>query len=121
MSDEPSGDIFDPEVVIAAEAKAYDESETTDNAVDQYIRRRLVAYANVFSVGPTTQDNLDFVLADLAVWSRAYSPTWNKDQKVQDLMEGRRELYMRIMEITRLPHEMQYRKYMDAVTRNMKA
>lgn len=119
MAGEPEGDIFDPEVIVAAENKAFETTGSPDeDAIRKYLDVRRHHYVNVFSVGETRKESLDFVLADLAVWSKAYGPTWDRDQKVQDLREGRRELYMRIMEITGIPHDWQFVKYMDTVINN---
>lgn len=118
MSDDPEEDklTFDPEIILAAEAKAYETSEANEPVLAAYINRRLQAYRAVFVTGTSNEDDRKFVMNDLAVWTRAYQSTWNKNQKVQDVLEGRREVFMRIMEITTLDHETQFVKYMSAIT-----
>lgn len=109
------GDPFDPEVARLAEDKAYETTTDRNEEVDAYIRRRKVAYAAVFSTGETSKDDLEFVMLDLAAFCRAYTPTFHPtNQKIQDLQEGRREVFQRIMDYTRLPHDTLYIKYTDA-------
>lgn len=73
MSGEPDdvfdGDPFDPAVVAAAETANYEETNTEDEAVKAYIRRRANAYRAVFA---EATPELNFVLADLARFCRAY-------------------------------------------------
>ena len=109
-------DIFDPRELEQLENRAAERrEELTDN--DQvYLRNQRAAYKEVFTPGETTQEALDFVLRDLAMFCRAYAPTFDLNQKLQDLKEGRREVYMRIMDHTVLTHEEQYRKYVNAQT-----
>lgn len=111
-----NGDPFDPRQLEQLENKAVERrDELTDN--DQvYLRNQRAAYKEVFTPGETTQEALDFVLRDLAMFCRAYAPTFDLNPKLQDLKEGRREVYMRIMDHTVLTHEEQYRKYVNAQT-----
>lgn len=113
MADDDDAISFDPQVVLEAESRQYEKIVATDEAISNYLTMRANNYQQVFS---RNNPAVEWVLADMAVWARAYSPTWNKDQKIQDLLEGRREFYLRIMEIARLPHDVQFKKYMDAVT-----
>lgn len=118
-ADEPSAlNPFDPQFFAEREAqiaKAAAGDAPTDEEIRKYLELRTMHYRNVFSEGPTRKESIDFVLADMAAWSRAYSPTWSRDKAVQDLLEGRREFYMRIMEICGISHDTQFVKYMNAV------
>lgn len=106
-------DMFDPQVAEYVETRAVTIEATENDRVEAFIRRRVQAYKSVFG-DPAKADDLEFVLRDLAQFCRAYSPTFDLNQKVQDLKEGRREVYMRIMDFTRLSHETLYVKYTDA-------
>lgn len=109
---------FDPqrtaeiEQAIAARARG---NPPTEDEIRKYLEIRTMHYRNVFSAGETRQESVDWVLADMAMWSRAYSPTWDMEKAVQDLKEGRREFYLRIMEICGISHDTQFTKYMNAV------
>lgn len=99
-------DIFDPEVASAEEDRAYEAKVVEDDRVVSFLRRRKEAYARVFSAGDTAEDDIAFVLQDLSHFCRAYTSTFNaKNPKVQDLLEGRREVYYRIVENLRLSHD----------------
>lgn len=109
------GDMFDPEVAVKAENVRYESQVESDDLLASYIRRRQVAYKNVFSEGETSKADLEFVMLDMAAFCRAYSPTFHPtNSKIQDLLEGRREVYQRIMDYTRLSHDTLFVKYTDA-------
>lgn len=109
------GDMFDPEVAVKAENIRYESQTENDDQLAAYIRRRQSAYKNVFSIGETNADDLEFVMLDMAAFCRAYTPTFHPtNTKIQDLLEGRREVYQRIMDYTRLSHDTLFVKYTDA-------
>lgn len=110
------GDPFDPEMATYLEGRQEAAAEKSATEVSDYLRRRQQAYTSVFS-GKGGEEDVKFVMLDLAHFTRAYSPTWNVNQKVQDLLEGRREVFMRIMDFTSLDHDTLYRKYTDVTTR----
>ena len=47
----------------------------------------------------------DAVLADLAKFCRATQPTWHPDPRTHALLEGRREVWLRIQRYINLPVE----------------
>jgi hypothetical protein len=109
------GDPFDPELATQAETVAYEATTSVSDEVASFIRRRKRAYHAVFEAGNASKDDLQFVLLDLAHFCRAYRPTFHPtNQKVQDLQEGRREVYQRIMDFTRLSHDTLMLLYTDA-------
>lgn len=115
MSDFIDADPFDPAIIIQAEDKAYEKRVAADDDIAAYLRRRKTAYSAVFSTNACTQDDLEFVMLDLATFCRAYTPTFHPtNSKIQDLQEGRREVFQRIMDYTRLSHDALYVKYTDA-------
>lgn len=108
-------DPFDPELAVQAENAQYEQGTDVSEAVAAFMRRRQSAYKAVFDAGTPTKDDLQFVMLDLAHFCRAYRPTFHPtNQKVQDLQEGRREVYQRIMDFTRLSHDTLMLLYTDA-------
>lgn len=101
-------DPFDPQVVEAVEEQRQVDLASLDSDVKSYIARRKRAYAAVF--GNLEDPDVQFVLRDLSVFCRAYRPTFNQNQKLQDLQEGRREVYYRILDYTRQDHDTLYLK-----------
>lgn len=110
------GDPFDPKHLEAVEARDYEQRGKDEDNQQVYLRNRRAAYKEVFTPGDTSKEAIDFVMRDLALFCRAYTPTFDLNPKLQDLKEGRREVYMRIMDHTVLTHEEQYRKYVNAQT-----
>ncbi len=55
------------------------------------LQRRSKAYQTVFA-GPVGE----LVLADLAKFCRAYTPTFHKDARIAARLDGRREVFLRI-------------------------
>lgn len=115
---EPELDMFDPEVQRKAEVAQYDAKLTEEQKVRDYINRVSLAYKRLFG-DPNRSEDAKVVMEDLAFWSRAFEPTWNENQKKQDLLEGRRETYNRIARYTRLSLDQLFKIYMDAKTRTM--
>lgn len=110
-------DPFDPEVVRQAEEVNYVIKDTASEALSKYIQERRLAYIAVFSAGNATPGDIEFVMRDLASFCRAYEPTFDlTNQKKQDLLEGRREVFMRIMSFTRLTHDQLFAK-LDVTTK----
>jgi hypothetical protein len=73
------------------------------------------AYAQVFSAGHTDQDSIDIVMNDMARFGRMFdstvlpggvTPTWP-----QEVLEGRRQATLRIMEYAKLPLDALFRRY----------
>lgn len=109
-------DPFDPVVIRQAEEAQYEERNAQTDVVRRYIETRRRAYKAVFT-GKGEHGDIEFVMRDLAAFCRAYEPTFNMNPKVQDLLEGRREVFMRIMSFMHLSHDTLYVQYTDAKTR----
>jgi hypothetical protein len=58
-----------------------------------YLTQRRLAYKRVFD--PENQD-VKFVLEDLARFCRAHESTFDPDQRVHALLEGRKEVWNRL-------------------------
>lgn len=66
-------------------------AKTTLDALRDYLRTRAQAYRLVFSGEPGRQ-----VLLDLAKFCRAAQTTFTPDERATALLEGRREVWLRI-------------------------
>lgn len=64
------------------------------------IHDRRLAYGNVF--GKPNDIAVDTVLKDLAKFCRAHESTFHKDPRVHAVLEGRREVWLRIQEYLKL-------------------
>ncbi len=72
----------------------------------EWLRSRQLAYQRVFlGHGIDT----DIVLHDLAKFCRAYESTFHKDERFHAVLEGRREVWLRIMEYLKLTPDEIYR------------
>lgn len=61
--------------------------------IKQLFNERKRAYTATFNI----KDRADrLVLEDLAKFCRAHEPTFNKDPRLSDVLEGRREVWLRI-------------------------
>jgi len=69
-------------------------------AVLSKIRRRRAAYRETFA-GPVAQ----IVLADLARFCRANESTFHEDPRVHAVAEGRREVWLRIVNHSKLTEQ----------------
>lgn len=107
-------DIFDPEAAKVAEKRAEQLAEITDDQLHAFVQRRKLAYAKVF--GNTADPDVLFVLEDLAFFARANRTAFHQDPRVHALVEGRREVYYRIVDYARLPTDLLYEKIAVANT-----
>jgi len=69
---------------------------------------RQQAYQQTFN--PNSQSS-DRVLRDLAKFCRANEPTFHQDPRAHALMEGRREVWLRIQHHLKLDSEMLWKHY----------
>lgn len=110
------GDIFDPEVIEANEHKAVTTREMHEKDLIGSLERRRKAYASVFSKGHTDQEDIDIVLKDLAWFCRAYTHKFDPREgqhadKLALMKDGRCEVYLRILDHTRLDRDTLFVKY----------
>lgn len=101
-------DIFDPEAANVAEKRAEQLAEITDDQLHAFVQRRKLAYAKVF--GNFADPDVAFVLEDLAFFARAHRTAMHPDARMHALIEGRREVYYRIVDYARLPTDLLYEK-----------
>lgn len=64
-----------------------------------YFQKRQLAYAQVFK---QPSPHVDAVMKDLARFCRAHSSTFHKDPRASAILEGRREVWLRIQENLKL-------------------
>lgn len=65
-------------------------------ALRDFIRNRRVAYQKTFLVDGHIAPYAQEVLHDLALFCRAYESTFHKDPRAHAVLEGRREVWIRI-------------------------
>ncbi len=74
----------------------------TAKAIRELFSSRSFAYRQVFK----KEDRWStIVLVDLAKFCRAHEPTFNKDPRIHALLEGRRDVWLRIQEHLQLDDE----------------
>lgn len=78
---------------------------TTKSQLDEELRQKIVAYANVFS---KENQFTAKVLADLAKFCRANESTFHQDPRVHAVAEGRREVWLLIQNYLNLSIEELY-------------
>lgn len=74
------------------------------DSAKQFLSRRRTAYIKTFS-GPFGEE----VLADLAKFCRANQSTFHADPRVHAVAEGRREVYLRIVQHLQLTDDQLWR------------
>jgi len=116
------GDPFDPEALERHEAavKAAVRSEVVD--AEGELRRRRQAYIAVFTAGERSQADIDIVLCDLMFFCKMLVSTYNiadgpHAQVLMHMKEGRREVFQRIKDFTRLDFDVLFAKYTGALSR----
>ena len=73
-----------------------------------FLRGRRIAYNQVFN--PNTPDGA-LVLKDLAKFCRAHGSTFNADSRVHAILEGRREVWLRIQNHLNLTEDQLWELY----------
>lgn len=118
MSTEPDdifeGDPFDPEVVRATENKTYESAQNESDAAKAWLATRKQAYMAVFNPGNRTQGDIDIVLKDLGLFCRAMETRYAPDETRRNMLEGRAEVFYRILSHTRLDTDTLFRMLTDA-------
>jgi hypothetical protein len=113
-------DMFDPINIANAEAAEQEAKKISPAKALEVLNRRRVAYTRVFNTpGKATQGDVDIVLFDLARFCRGFAPKFDLRDgihaaKLQDIKEGRAEVFYRILDFSRLDGEALLLKYTDA-------
>lgn len=107
-------DMFDPEAAAASELESKSKAYENQSAVEAYLRNRARAYKAVFSTNSCTEGDLEFVMLDLAQFCRGFTTTYDDIERRHVLKEGRREVFMRILDHTSLDHNTLMQRYAAA-------
>ena len=113
-------DMFDPVNLANAEHFEEEHKKIAPAKAKEIINRRRVAYARVFTQpGKAVQADLDIVMLDLATFCRGFRPKFDLNDgphadKLQDIKEGRGEVFYRILDFSRLDEIALFLKYTDA-------
>lgn len=115
-------DPFDPAVLEEYENAIAKELGAAPDDAKALIEKRRRAYENVFSKGETTQEALDIVLADLMWFCKVRIPSYDiRDgmhaEELSKRKEGRREVFHRIQDFSRLGTDALLLMYTDATTK----
>jgi hypothetical protein len=81
-------------------------SDVYHRALD-FLRNRRGAYKQTFNGNPASEA----VLQDLAKFCRASQSTFNSDPRIAAMLDGRREVFIRIMDHLHLPLDEQFKRY----------
>lgn len=73
--------------------------------IKRFVHSRKISYGLVF--GPKTPDHVA-VLKDLAAFCRAHETTFHPDPRIHAILEGRREVWLRIQNHLQLTPEQLY-------------
>lgn len=115
-------DHFDPEVLAAAEAAQQRAEAAPLQNAKALLAARARAYKAVFTEGKRTQDEIDIVLIDLMWFCKMWIPSYDiRDgehaSELAKRKDGRREVFTRIKDFTRLDPDALLMKYTDATTK----
>lgn len=102
--------MFDPVAASLAELRELGQQYEANEAVERYLRNRKRAYSAVFS-GKGEEGDIEFVMLDLAHFCRAYSTTFSESHARMSNAEGRREVYLRILDHVSLDHDTLMQRY----------
>lgn len=78
------------------------------NKLKDLLFNRQIAYRNIFNVDSPFAVS---VLEDLAFFCRAHDSTFHKNDRAHALMEGRREVWLRIQQHLELDSKMLWKLY----------
>lgn len=82
--------------------------QMTVDAFKELIKSRQMAYRRTFQLDNAYAQQ---VLGDLAKFCRAHDSTFHKDPRAHALMEGRREVWLRIQEYLKLSDNQIYKMH----------
>jgi hypothetical protein len=74
----------------------------------EYLRQRRYAYKRIFNLD---DHDVQFILKDLAKFCRAHESTFNPDERTHALLEGRKEVFLRIQQHLNLTEEQLWSLY----------
>lgn len=102
---------FDPLAAAAQERQKLELIEKEEDAVFVHLRRTKQAYASVFG-GDASEDDVQFVLRDLAWFCKAYDSVFDPvNPRMQEHIVGRQSVFLRIKEYTQLDTDTLMKRY----------
>lgn len=107
-------DPLDPDAQAEAEKKLQESAERQAHIGRQQLDRRQRAYRVVFGTegAKATDEDLRIVMLDLGKFCRAFVSSHEPTAPhMLPMLEGRREVFMRILDHTTLDYEVLYAKY----------
>lgn len=105
------GDPFDPEHIDLTERQEKKATETAEETKYKALARRREAYVRVFVTGNSAQEDRDIVMNDMTRFCRGDASTFDMNERVHCLLEGRREWYQRVQDHVQLTQDALWVKY----------
>lgn len=106
-------DQFDPEVVASEEAQKAEEANRDLHTEEARVAALKESYVRLFE-GNHIGDDIQNVMLDLMGFCRAHTSTFDENDRLHARFEGRREVYQRIMDFTRLDRDTLFLLYMQS-------
>jgi hypothetical protein len=110
-------DQFDPEVQKAQERVQREVREGAEQGERAEMQSLRLAYIEVFSPGVTSQDAIDKVMNDIAWFGNGFFTTESGTDSRQKHKEGRRQVWLRVMDFAKLDIDTLFRKYNGAINK----
>lgn len=99
----------------ARAASAATRQQLANDEAERARRELKIAYSRVFSAGDTEQADIDIVMGDLLRFGRMFDttvpPTGRQLRWPTEVLEGRRQVALRIMEHVELPLDVLFQRY----------
>lgn len=104
--------LYDPTPVFTTEElRAQQAHDDAHAAAEAAIRMRKIAYQRLFVMGIGTPDDVQTVMLDLGRFCRGFESTFGEDERTQSRLDGRREVFLRVLDFTRLDFDELMIKY----------
>lgn len=104
------GDPFEPDADTKAQIAAKQQRDFEEDEVVRILLRRQEAYKRVFAGAPVGND-VNIVIDDLRAFCRGEATTFHENPRIHALLTGRQEVYLRIVDHTRLSLDALIEKY----------
>lgn len=120
--DNEGPDVFDPQVQKALENAHRLANAGDDKRAEQEMQALRLAYVEVFTAGVTSQAAIDIVMNDLGWFGKAWIGTYDvRDGEhaatLQQQKEGRRSVWLRIVDFAKLDIGTLMLKYNNALNK----
>lgn len=105
-----NGDPFDIDAVEAQRTVQQKQVNAIDEATQSALETRRQAYTRLFSGAGDVAD-ADIVVQDLMKFCRLATTTFHPDPRISAMLDGRREVALRVLDHTQLDFTQLFRKY----------